>query len=1060
MAQYLPYIPETIPEPALYKPDFNFYDRMLQRKQSMFEQGASRVRSAYTSVLNAPLSNKNLIPLRDQYIKDAQEQLTKLSSSDLSLMENVNAAEQIFSPFWQNKFMVQDIAMTKSYQNEMQKYQSWKDSAKPEEREKYNNIGMMYLQNGLSKLQNAELTPEAFGAIEMRKAEPFTNIEAYLDKIAAQEKLQVKYDDPNGPYLIETVNGERSKQKYAVWAASRIGNNFQGQFEVTGTVENEERAKILKRNNPNLTEPEIQSLIAKDVVSELNTGFTKRNQEIDVELARIDSLLSSIGETGGSNNQAMFNKLVEERSELMGRKAAIGEEYKYFDKEKSKVLEAVTAAPKQYFSVLAKQRLINNWATGTASIDQKLIKENVAYTSAQGLDLRRAEHNLAVNSAAFDQWYKTEELKIKAAKGPTVTNPVTGTGLTTNTDGVVVPGVDESGSLVYSGLSGIDITKTAETAFDVYSKNQKQAFLDAHNLIFDQKGILGFASKLGLNPAEIAHVATALQAEISSDYKHDYTKEQSAAANKLNKALLNSQGVKTAGITSITGPSTFRNALIAYAGDYLSERSKVAADGSDIPLSNTEFEALMRYSTAVTKLDSYNANEAQRKKLVQDKLQNDPNYKGLLVDVGNGEKDLVTSSNIADKFKGSYDFEDEDGNKVKLTKDDLAKAYISGNVTNYVPTFFQNMASSSAALAGGGNTTTYMGYTVKKDDKEYHLFGRYSSGPGYSNNSIPTGLNDLRTIIGSLNTTYKSSQDLVKNLKAAHESVVPDLLMYKNLTGQQGSLFALIPKGNKTMGDRDNPDNAVKVIYQAAQSGNLDEIYDKDGEVIEDADKINAIRTLLSSEKNIEEYVSGQYIPQGVNGKRTVRVIFSKPLSEETKDQVGGVNLGGIGTEFNFVLKDNTAGTYLDQLPNNTGFQVYDAITRGKQIKSDPILDAAGFSYTITPNVMSDNGSAVPQYVSVDLKYKVRSNVKDPQTGQLTTKVEDKSYFHTINLQGDGAKSPDEIVSYLQSLYLQNMNNNRNLQLEYQKFSNTNVSGTTWDPKAALQAAGLGHLIK
>ena len=97
MAQYLPYIPETLPEPALYKPDFNFYDKMLQRKQSLFEQGASKVKSAYSSVLNAQLSNKNNIPLRDQYIKDAQEKLVKLSSSDLSLMENVNAAEGIWA---------------------------------------------------------------------------------------------------------------------------------------------------------------------------------------------------------------------------------------------------------------------------------------------------------------------------------------------------------------------------------------------------------------------------------------------------------------------------------------------------------------------------------------------------------------------------------------------------------------------------------------------------------------------------------------------------------------------------------------------------------------------------------------------------------------------------------------------------------------------------------------------------------------------------------------------------------------------------------------------------
>jgi hypothetical protein len=631
MAQYLPYIPETFPEPALYKPDFNFYDKMLQRKQSMFEQGASKVKSAYTSVLNAQLSNKNNIPLRDQYIKDAQEKLVKLSSSDLSLMENVNAAESIYAPFWQDKFIVQDAAITKSYQNEMQKLASWKDAAKPEDREKYSAISMMDLQNGLNVLQNADRTPEAFAAVEMRKAEPFTNIEAYLQKQAKDQGMEVKYDSPDGPYLIETVNGQRSQKKYATWATAMVGNNFQGQFDVTGRVENEERIKILKRSNPNLTDADAKSLIAKDVVSELSSGYTKRNQEVDVEIARIDSLLSSIGQTGGPNNKAMFDNLVAERAELSAKKAGINEEYKGFDQSKDKVLDYVTNAPKQYFSLLAKQRLVNNWATGRASIDQKLVKENQAWTSAQNIQLRASEHALAITKAERDWDQQLWERANPNAKAGTKTGTGTTTGGTNN--GTDIPGVDESGSLMYVGKSGIDITKTAETAYDLYSKVQKQNYLEAHNLIFDQRGILGFANKLGLSQMEISQVATLMQQEVSTDGAHTATAEQTAAAKKLSDALVANQSVQSSGINpkmiSADRPEVLRKALITYAGDYLSQRSKVAADGSDIPLNNDEFEALMRYSTAITKLDSYKANDEQRQKLLKDNLLNDPKYNHL-----------------------------------------------------------------------------------------------------------------------------------------------------------------------------------------------------------------------------------------------------------------------------------------------------------------------------------------------------------------------------------------------------------------------------------------------
>jgi hypothetical protein len=1000
----------------------------------MFEQGASKVKSAYTSVLNAQLSNKNNIPLRDQYIKDAQEKLVKLSSSDLSLIENVNAAESIYAPFWQDKFIVQDAAMTKSYQNEMQKLASWKDAAKPEDREKYSAISMMDLQNGLNVLQNADRTPEAFGSVEMRKAEPFTNIEGYLQKQAKEQGMEVKYDDPNGPYLIETVNGQRSQKKYATWATAMVGNNFQGQFDVTGRVENEERIKILKRNNPTLTDADAKSLIAKDVVSELSSGYTKRNQEVDVEIARIDSLLSSIGQTGGPNNKAMFDNLVAERAELTAKKAGISEEYKGFDQGKDKVLDYVTNAPKQYFSLLAKQRLVNNWATGRASIDQKLVKENAAFTSAQNIQLRASEHARAVLKDERDWDQVLWERANPNAKGGNKTGTGNTTGGTGN--GTDIPGVDESGSMMYVGKSGIDITKNAETAYDVFSKVQKQNFLEAHNLIFDQRGILGFASKLGLSQMEISEVATLMQKEVATDGTHVATAAQTAAGNKLTAALLTSQAVQVSGINpkkiNLDNIPLLKNALIAYAGDYLSQRSKVAADGSDIPLNNDEFEALMRYSTAVTKLDSYNANEANKQKILQDKLANNAEYASVVKKSSDGTASLLTISELAADMPTLELFNKSDRSTKTLSKEDVARYYMQGKLNQ----------TSQGEIVLDNNI-----YWINKVD------GKESSTAWGMIGNTEALWNDIYN--NTLTPKFGTSEEFAKKMKDANLLVVPDLLMYKNLTGKEGSIFTLVPKANKTM---TNGDNATAIIHQASQVGNLDEIYDKSGAPVSAAN-VEAIRTLLASEKNIEEYVTGQYIPQGINGKRTVRVTLSKPLSSDTKQEIGGVNLGDIGTEFNFVLKDNTSGTYLDQLPNNTGFQVYDAVTRGKEIKSDPILDAAGFSYTITPNTTGFD--ATPEYVTVDLKYKVRSNKKDPQTGQINSSVEEKSYLHKINLTGQNAKSPDEIVGTLQSLYYKNMLENRNVQLEYDKVKATNNgTGAVWDPKNALKQAGLSHLIK
>jgi hypothetical protein len=269
MAQYVPYIPEVLPETPLFKPDFNFFDRMMQRKQSMFEQGLNRARTAYTSVLNAPLSVKENIPLRDQFIKDAKENLKNLASADLSLPQNVAAAENIFAPFWQDKYILKDMELTKSYQNGFELLDSWKNSPDLKLRQQYSGITEKYLMNGFEKLQNAARNDQSFAGLEKRRPVAFTNIESYLQDQAKEEKLEIKYDDPSGPYLVETINGQRSQKKYQTWALSKMGNNFYQQFNVTGIVEREERAKNYKRQFPNMSDQEINSMIAKDVVKEL-----------------------------------------------------------------------------------------------------------------------------------------------------------------------------------------------------------------------------------------------------------------------------------------------------------------------------------------------------------------------------------------------------------------------------------------------------------------------------------------------------------------------------------------------------------------------------------------------------------------------------------------------------------------------------------------------------------------------------------------------------------------------------------------------------------------------
>jgi hypothetical protein len=1071
MATYLPNITDIFPEPVNYEPDFNFFDKMLQKKQALYDQGVARAKSSFDSVLNAPLSDKANIPLRDEYIKKAKEELKKISASDFSMPENVASAQSIFSPFWDDQFMLKDSALTKWYQAQAQKLTTWRDDNDPKTKEQYSGIAMMYLNNGLEKLQNAGRNPDTYSKIEKREAIPFTNIQKYLEEEATKQKLEVKWDEqsPDGGYLISTKNGERSKQKFKTWAESVIGNNFYEQFRVTGIVEKEQRFKNLRKSLPNLTDEQALDVMSKDVITELDQGYKKRQNSIDVERSEIMGILKSMPATMTEQQKNFVDKLNQDLITLEGKEKALNTDYKYFNQtDKNRITDALRADADSYFATLARQRLVDNWATGKASIENKEIKENSAFFSAQNLQMRKAEYNRNVSNDAWqkqkdiwDQNNKLTELNQKdwELRNPKPTGPgTTGTGKTkivkdANGNDVVVPDLGEdvfsTGRYIGLGTTG-DITATATTAAGVYNKRMTETYLSAHDMIFDTKGLL-YVTKSGLNltDAEIASISSALKNEVRANYDknspdYNFTSDQNRSVNKLTKALENSPAVQNAGI-KLNGPTALRNAIIAYGQDYFNKRLELGKEGNDVPLNQNEFGAMMSYLTSVQNLDTYNSNEANRQELIKKVLKTNPDYKNITID-RNGEKDFINANDLANgdfkKLGGVL----EKNNSVPispitipglninvqtkakdLTALKLAEAYINGDLKiNY----FTSHGSPNAARSGGGPDQAQIVY----DGETY---------------SVPSNL--VSVVSGILNK-YGQSEEFAAKISKANEEVVPDLLFYRDRTGKLGTEWSY------TFDKKKQEDKSFNILNEALSPANAD-YYGADGKPL-DTETIAALKALLQNkEENVEKYIQGfTYKTLGIGGKQTISFNIGE-ISAETKQQIAGVNLDQLNQqEYSLVISPTATGPTLTSLPNSTGMYVYQNLLRGTPMKCDPVIAASGFDFTATPNTdgsVGANGEAnTPTAVTVNLKYNVRENVTDPKTKQLTSVVKQKSQDIDIPLVGPNSKSPDEIINYLYEKYYELMVANRNTQQQYQQYlespSNPSnaVNPTTGQPVA------------
>jgi hypothetical protein len=112
MATYLQGVTDYIPEYQPFQPDFNFFASALQTKQNRYDKNWSQLNKVYGKFVNAPLTHRQSISNRDQYLKGAVKNIQKISGLDLSLEQNVQQAMQVFTPFYNDKNLLYDMHFT------------------------------------------------------------------------------------------------------------------------------------------------------------------------------------------------------------------------------------------------------------------------------------------------------------------------------------------------------------------------------------------------------------------------------------------------------------------------------------------------------------------------------------------------------------------------------------------------------------------------------------------------------------------------------------------------------------------------------------------------------------------------------------------------------------------------------------------------------------------------------------------------------------------------------------------------------------------------------------
>ena len=208
MATYLQGVTDYIPDYQPFQPDYNFYSNLLQAKQTQYDNNWNSLNNLYGQLYGADLTHDLNIKKKDELLKQIDFNLKRVSGLDLSLEQNVNQALQVFRPFYEDRYLIKDMAWTKNWKNEYGRALNLQKSLDEKQRNQYWSVGVRGMELRRQMFKDATLD-ETLNMGNARYTPKVNDLEVYMDlakkyDIGAVEQLP----DKSGMYLVRKKNGE------------------------------------------------------------------------------------------------------------------------------------------------------------------------------------------------------------------------------------------------------------------------------------------------------------------------------------------------------------------------------------------------------------------------------------------------------------------------------------------------------------------------------------------------------------------------------------------------------------------------------------------------------------------------------------------------------------------------------------------------------------------------------------------------------------------------------------------------------------------------------------
>lgn len=225
MATYLQGVQDYIPQFQPFQPDLNLYANVLQTKQTQYDTAWKSLNNVYGQYFYSDLTRDSNIERKDEILKNVDFNLKRVSALDLSLDQNINQAVQVFKPFYEDKYIMKDMAWTKNYTNQKGRAEGLKNSDDEDTRAQYWNDGVRAMDYMREEFKNASDNE----SLSFQNAEytPYVNVTKLASKIAKDAGLSVEKVDfsEDGRWIIKNTNGEQLIEPLSKLFEAQLGSD-------------------------------------------------------------------------------------------------------------------------------------------------------------------------------------------------------------------------------------------------------------------------------------------------------------------------------------------------------------------------------------------------------------------------------------------------------------------------------------------------------------------------------------------------------------------------------------------------------------------------------------------------------------------------------------------------------------------------------------------------------------------------------------------------------------------------------------------------------------------